>query len=149
MHDSIKLYTIGFTKKNAETFFSLLKEKKVEKIIDVRLNNSSQLAGFAKQDDLSFFLKEICGIEYFHETILSPTEHILKNYKKKNISWSQYEEQFNKLLDERKPESKIKIENLNNACLLCSESAAENCHRRLVAEYFQKIYPNLEIIHLR
>ncbi|MCI6890802.1 MAG: DUF488 domain-containing protein [Treponema sp.] len=146
--DNINLYTVGFTKKNAETFFTLLTKNGVRKLIDVRLNNVSQLAGFTKQDDLKYFLKELCGIEYYHYEYLAPTENILKRYKNKEISWKQYELEFNSLIEKRKIEEKISLDLLTDSCLLCSEATAENCHRRLVAEYFKKVYEQINIIHL-
>ena len=146
--DNINLYTIGFTKKNAENFFTLLKKNGVKKIIDVRLNNVSQLAGFTKQDDLKYFLKELCRIEYYHYEQLAPTEDILKRYKNKEISWEQYELEFNSLMTKRKIEAIISLDLLTDACLLCSEATAEHCHRRLLAEYFKKVYKRINIIHL-
>ena len=146
--DNINLYTIGFTKKNAETFFTLLKKNGVKKIIDVRLNNVSQLAGFTKQDDLRYFLKELCRIEYYYYGQLAPTEDILKGYKNKEISWEQYELEFNSLITKRKIEAIISLDLLTDACLLCSEATAEHCHRRLLAEYFKKVYKRINIIHL-
>lgn len=146
--DNINLFTIGFTKKNAKTFFSLLKEHGVKKLIDVRLNNVSQLAGFTKQDDLKYFLNELCNIDYYHFEQFAPTEDILKRYKKKEISWKQYEMEFNALIAQREIENEVSFDLLNNACLLCSEPTAEKCHRRLVAEYLAKFYPRSNIIHL-
>lgn len=146
--ENINLFTIGFAKKNARTFFSLLKEHGVKKIIDVRLNNVSQLAGFTKQDDLKYFLKELCNIDYCHSKQFAPTEDILKRYKKKEISWKQYEKEFNALIVQRRIENGVSLDFLNGSCLLCSEPTAENCHRRLVAEYFAAFYPQVNIIHV-
>jgi|LSQX01.1.fsa_nt_gb uncharacterized protein (DUF488 family) len=151
--ESMKLYTMGFTKKSAKDFFTILKRNNIEKLIDIRLNNASQLAGFTKGNDLKYFLKEICDIEYIHDTDLSPNKEILDDYKNKKISWSQYEILFNSLLKERKINSKLEIKYNNqfdNICLLCSEVTADNCHRRLVAEYIKNNNPdlNIEIIHL-
>lgn len=146
--DNINLYTIGFTKKNAETFFTLLRKNGVKKLIDVRLNNVSQLAGFTKQDDLKYFLKELCRIEYYHYEQFAPTEDILKKYKNKEISWEQYELEFNSLITKRKIEGMISLDLLMDACFLCSEATAEHCHRRLLAEYFKKVYKLINIIHL-
>lgn len=146
--DNINLYTIGFTKKNAETFFSLLKHNNVKRVIDVRLNNVSQLAGFTKQDDLKFFLKELCNVDYHHFEQLAPTEDILKRYKKNEIFWDQYVIEFNSLINQRKIETLVSLDLLKDSCLLCSEPTAEKCHRRLVAEYYAKIYPQISIIHL-
>ena len=143
-----RIYTIGFTKKDAKTFFSLLRKNKIVRLIDIRLNNVSQLAGFTKKDDLKYFLKEICNIEYLHLSELAPTDDILKEYKKGDISWLEYEEQFNALLQKRKPEKSIGLDMLMDACLLCSESTADKCHRRLVAEYFKEVYKDIEIVHI-
>ncbi len=118
-------------------------------LIDVRLNNTSQLSCFTKRDDLKFFLKEICGAEYLHKPILSPTKDILDGYKKKKISWEEYEKRFFELLEERKIEKIIDKKLFENpTVLLCSEPTAENCHRRLVAEYLSIKWGNLKVIHL-
>jgi len=146
--ESPRLFTIGFTKTKAEHFFNKLKESKVKKVIDIRLNNVSQLAGFAKRDDLKFFLSEICKCDYEHQPLLAPTKEILDNYKKKKMDWNEYELQFNNLMKMRKPENHVSEEDLNYLCLLCSEPTAHKCHRRLVAEYFKKIFKKIEIIHL-
>ena len=146
--EKIKLYTIGFTKKNAEIFFNLLKENKIERLIDVRLNNVSQLAGFAKKNDLKYFLKELCHVDYIHMPEFAPSEEILKDYKKGKINWPIYIEKFEILMRQRKIENMIKYDSLNDACLLCSEHTAENCHRRLVAEYLRNKFGDIEIIHL-
>ena len=142
------LFTIGFTKKNAQTFFSKLKSAGVKKIIDIRLNNVSQLAGFAKRDDLTYFLRELCNCEYIHKPIFAPTKEILDAYKKKQIDWNEYIRQFSELIKYRAIENKILVEELNNACLLCSEPTPEKCHRRLVAEYFRDKDNDIEIKHL-
>ncbi|MCG2710802.1 MAG: DUF488 domain-containing protein [Candidatus Omnitrophica bacterium] len=146
--NKVKLYTIGFTKKNAEKFFTTLKSNKITKLIDIRLNNVSQLAGFAKRDDLIFFLKEICQINYKHILGFAPTEEILNGYKKQEITWESYVSRFSNLLEERKIENILTRNELDNACLLCSESTAEQCHRRLVAEYLKKKLGDIEIRHL-
>jgi uncharacterized protein (DUF488 family) len=144
----MKIYTIGFTKKSAQDFFELLKDNKIKKLVDVRLNNSSQLAGFAKGNDLKFFLKEICKIEYEHDTSLAPTKELLDNYKNKKITWQQYEEYFRELLNKRNVietlNSKTKCD-YDGICLLCSELSAKNCHRRLVAEHIKANNPELKI----
>jgi len=148
MSNGTKLFTIGFTKKNARTFFELLKTYGINRLIDIRLNNVSQLAGFTKKDDLEYFLKTICNIEYLHIVSLSPTDELLRKYKMKIIDWDAYEREFNELLRSRKPEDIIGIEKLANSCFLCSEPTSDKCHRRLVAEYYKKIYPEIEIIHI-
>jgi uncharacterized protein (DUF488 family) len=144
----IKLYTIGFTKKNAEKFFSLLRKNNVKLLIDIRLNNVSQLAGFAKRDDLKFFLREICSCSYIHLPDFAPTKDILDKYKNHNISWLQYKELFTKLIAARKIEYVLSDEQIDNSCLLCSESTHENCHRSIVAEYLKDKNKNIKITHL-
>jgi uncharacterized protein (DUF488 family) len=144
----IKLYTIGFTKKSAKTFFSKLRNARVTELIDIRLNNISQLAGFAKRDDLIYFLKELCDCGYKHMPDFAPTKEILDAYKKKKIDWNEYVRRFNELIKERKIETKITAEELNNACFLCSEPTPEECHRRLVSEYLKKQFGDIEIKHL-
>ena len=142
-------YTIGFTKKTAEEFFILLKKNKVKKLLDIRLNNSSQLAGFAKHPDLEFFLKEIASIGYAHDLDLAPTKEILDDYRKgeNKKDWGVYEQKFNELITNRKIELKKK-EEYDDTCLLCSEATAEQCHRCLVAERMARNWNDVEIIHL-
>jgi uncharacterized protein (DUF488 family) len=144
----MKIYTIGFTKKSAETFFTELKAARVRRLVDVRLNNTSQLAAFAKKDDLCYFTKEICGIEYLHLPILAPTEEILDAYKKRKGDWRVYEERFVELMRSRRIEDAVTRESMDGACLLCSEETAEHCHRRLVAEYLREKWGEVEIEHL-
>ena len=144
----VQLYTIGFTKKNAQTFFSKLRKAGVLKLIDIRLNNVSQLAGFTKRDDLIFFLKEICNCEYRHMPNFAPTKEILDAYKKKQIDWAEYERRFSKLINDRRIENLVTAEDLNNSCFLCSEPTPDKCHRRLIAEYFKEKLGNIEIKHL-
>jgi len=144
----IQLFTIGFTKKNAKTFFTKLRNAGVERLIDIRLNNVSQLAGFAKRDDLIFFLKELCNCDYKHMPNFAPTKEILDAYKKKDIGWDEYVKRFSRLIIERKIENKITADELNNACFLCSEPTPEQCHRRLVAEYLKEKLGDIEIKHL-
>lgn len=145
----MEVYTIGFTKKPASKFFGELRRVGIKHLIDVRLNNSSQLAGFTKKDDLIFFLKEICGASYSHEPLLAPTSEILTPFKKKKITWQDYEKRFLDLMIERKAEEKINRSIFEQSTvILCSESTAEHCHRRLVLEYLQSKWGNLEIIHL-
>jgi uncharacterized protein (DUF488 family) len=146
--NKIKLFTIGFTKKNAEAFFEKLKKIGVVKLIDIRLNNVSQLAGFTKKDDLKYFLKQILSCNYVHEPFFAPTKEILDAYKKKEISWPEYEKRFNDLLISRKSHALISFSELHMACLLCSEPTPDKCHRRLVAEFFKNNFKNIEIIHL-
>ena len=144
----IKLFTIGFTKKTAQQFFDLLKKNKVEKIVDTRISNTSQLAGFAKGNDLNYFLKEIINVGYEHDVDLAPTMDMMRKYRKKELSWEEYEMEYLNLIDRRKINKKINIEELHQHCLLCSEHGPEKCHRRLLAEYFAHINNDVEIIHL-
>jgi len=144
----MKLFTIGFTQKSAEAFFGRLSRAGVKRVIDIRLNNVSQLAGFAKRDDLRYFLKAICGIDYIHLPELAPTQEILDHFKKKKGDWSAYEKEFRSLLSQRKPEETLSRDLFDSGCLLCSEDRPDHCHRRLVAEHLAKKWGNLEIFHL-
>jgi len=144
----MKIFTIGFTKKSAESFFETLRKSGVKRVVDVRLNNVSQLAGFAKKQDLAYFLKVICGIDYVHEPLLAPTQDILDAFKKKKGDWSAYEERFMALMAQRQVESKVERELLDGSCLLCSEDKPHHCHRRLVAEYLKQHWGNVDIEHL-
>ena len=144
----IQLFTIGFTKKTAEEFFTRLLRAGVKRVIDIRLNNVSQLAGFAKRDDLCYFLRTIGKMDYVHRPDLAPTQQILDDFKKNKGSWEIYEKNFLALLSAREVEKKISPELLHKACLLCSEEKSDQCHRRLVAEYFRFKWSNTEIIHL-
>jgi uncharacterized protein (DUF488 family) len=146
--NKIKIFTIGFTKKAAEKFFNILIGADVKRVIDIRLNNVSQLAGFAKRDDLRYFLRAIGGMDYLHHPDLAPTQQIMDTFKKSNGSWADYERDFIALLSERKVEMKLTPELLHRACLLCSEDKPQQCHRRLVAEYLYAKWGNVEIIHL-
>lgn len=138
------IYTIGFTQKSAEKFFGLLINNNIDLIIDVRLNNTSQLAGFAKFPDIQFFLKTIGSIDYIHDIIFAPTDDLLKAYKRKNISWREYEYNFEKIMLERNIRKHIQERysqfSNQNICLLCSEPTEKQCHRRLVAECFKEIF---------
>ncbi|GBF79871.1 DUF488 domain-containing protein [Aphanothece sacrum] len=144
----INLYTIGFTQKTAETFFESLINSGVKKIIDVRLNNVSQLAGFAKKKDLIYFLSKIANIDYIHLIELAPTQDILDDYKKKKGDWNIYETKFIKLISDRQIEKTISPDILEDGCLLCSEAKPHNCHRRLVADYLNQHWGNIKVHHL-
>ena len=144
----IDLFTIGFTKKTARDFFELLTEAGVKRIIDTRLNNVSQLSGFAKRKDLEYFLKEIADIEYTHLLDLAPTKDILNPYKKKQTNWQTYEKSFLDLIEQRQIENKVTPDILDGGCLLCSEAKPHYCHRRLVAEYLNNKLGNINICHL-
>jgi len=145
----INLATIGFTKTTAAGFFDRLKSAGVKKVIDVRLHNTSQLAGFAKADDLSYFLKEICGTQYVHQPLLAPTDDILKAFKRDKGDWSIYENSFMRLMEQRRVENRFKPEMFDDGCLLCSEDKPHHCHRRLVCEYLNvKWSGTIKVRHL-
>lgn len=142
------MFTIGFTKKSAEDFFSKLKRSGARRIVDVRLNNVSQLAGFAKRNDLQFFLREICGMDYVHLPDLGPTQDILDEYKKNKGDWSVYEQKFLDLMRRRQIEKKIDRAVIADGCLLCSEEKPHHAHRRLVAEYLKSHWGDIEVSHI-
>ena len=145
----MKLFTIGFTKKSAESFFTTLQRAGVTRLVDIRLNNVSQLAGFAKRDDLRYFAKAICNIEYVHVPELAPTQEMLDRFKKgRDADWASYERQFLDLMRSRRVEAALSPESLDGACLLCSEDRPLHCHRRLVAEYLQQQWGDVEIEHI-
>ncbi|MDR3753369.1 MAG: DUF488 domain-containing protein [Terracidiphilus sp.] len=145
----MEIYSIGFTKKSAGEFFGALKAAGIERLLDVRLNNTSQLAGFAKQSDLKYFLEEICGAAYEHEPLLAPTQDILDALKKQKGSWETYTEAYLALIRSRKVESAISQQSFERrTVLLCSEASAEHCHRRLALEYLQQHWNDVVIHHL-
>lgn len=144
----IKLFTIGFTHKSAERFFDLLRDNEVKKIVDTRVNNVSQLAGFAKGEDLRFFARAIGNMGYEHELDFAPTKELLARYRAGKMDWDQYEVEYLDLLDRRKVAQKVDIDHLHENCLLCSEHGPEKCHRRLLAEYLKTLRNDIEIIHL-
>jgi uncharacterized protein (DUF488 family) len=145
----MKTFTIGFTQKSAKDFFSLLKKNNVSRVVDVRLNVTSQLAGFAKKADLGYFLRELCDADYVHVTDLAPTKPMLDAYKNKNISWDSYADKFINLMGQRNIERIIDKSLIDNGCLLCSEHLPHQCHRRLVAEYLNKQWDeDIKIVHL-
>ena len=145
---SIQTFTIGFTKKNAQTFFTKLHEAGVARIVDVRLNNSSQLAGFAKRDDLEYFLKGLYDIEYVHAPELAPTQLMLDKYKKHKGDWNVYEQEFLELMEKRRIESTFSQDLIQGGCLLCSEHLPKHCHRWLVVEYLEKHWGGITTKHL-
>lgn len=144
----MKLFTIGFTKKTAEDFFTRLQRAGVRRVADIRLNNTSQLAGFAKSDDLQYFLKAIANIDYVHIPELCPTQEMLDAFKKSKGSWGDYERDFNRLIEKRRISETVPRALLDGACLLCSEDTPEHCHRRLVAEHLRERWRDVEIVHL-
>lgn len=144
----MKLYSIGFTRKSAPAFFEMLRQSGAKRIVDIRLNNTSQLSGFAKSGDLEYFLKKICRMSYVHLPQLAPTKEMLDAYRKHHRDWGTYQQQFLELMEERGIEKSGIKRVLANGCLLCSEDKPDRCHRRLVAEYLQQHWSDLEIIHL-
>jgi uncharacterized protein (DUF488 family) len=146
--DAMKIHTIGFTGKSAEQFFELLESAKPKVLVDVRLNNKSQLAGFSKSDDLAFFLRRILNLPYQHRLELAPTQAMLDRYRKQGQSWASYEKSFIRLMEKRAVQDTLAPSEMDGACLLCSEHEPEQCHRRLVAEYLQRHWEGVEIRHL-
>lgn len=147
----MEIFTIGFTKTSAKDFFGRLKSNRIERLLDVRLNNRSQLAGFAKRDDLRYFLGELVGAEYEEAPLLAPTQDILDAYKRKGaMPWAAYEERFLALLRERTVETMLDPRDFESTrtVLLCSEATSEHCHRRLVLEYLANHWKDLRIIDL-
>ena len=145
----MEIFTIGFTRKSAADFFGTLKRAGIRQLLDVRLNNISQLAAFAKRDDLAYFLKEIGDIAYRHELLLAPSQELLDAYRKQKGSWEDYEDRFLALMRERQIENKINRRLFEKpTVLLCSEATAERCHRRLVLEYLQEKWGDIKIVHL-
>lgn len=145
----MRLSTIGFTKKDAQRFFELLRSSGAKRVVDVRLNNVSQLAGFAKKNDLAYFLREICDMDYVHVPALAPTQRMLDEYKKLKGDWPAYERQFLALMRDRRIQTTVPMDVISDACLLCSEDEPHHCHRRLVAEYLKHHWGEVEIVHLR
>jgi uncharacterized protein (DUF488 family) len=145
----MEIYTIGFTKKTAAQFFGALREADIERLIDVRLNNVSQLAGFTKRDDLEFFLGELCNASYLHEPMLAPTQPLLDSYKKRHLPWNEYEHRFTQLMADRRIEDRLDPKLFERrTVLLCSEPTAERCHRRLVVEYLDKAWGGIKAVNL-
>ncbi|MBW2090274.1 MAG: DUF488 domain-containing protein [Deltaproteobacteria bacterium] len=143
----MNLYTIGFSQKSAEEFFKILKSNNVTRLIDIRLNNKSQLAGFTNVKHLPYFLK-IHDIEYLYRPDFAPTKELLNGYKNKSISWKEYKIGYNKIIVQRNIIEKIDWNIFNNSVLLCSEPTAEQCHRRLLAEYLAQNKSEIKIKHL-
>lgn len=144
----MRIFTIGFTKSSAEGFFGRLERSGAQRLVDVRLNNVSQLAGFAKRDDLKYFLTAICSMDYVHRPLLAPTQEMLDDYRKRGDDWTVYEKRFLDLMAERRIEDKLDPAELAGSCLLCSEDKPHHCHRRLVAEYLKARWAGVEIMHL-
>jgi len=145
----MKLYTIGFTGKSAEQFFRLLTENGVKRVLDVRLNNTNQLAGFTKRDDLRFFLSRVAGIDYLHLPQFAPSEELLKGYRGHSLDWAKYERGYLTLLADRSALAFVDPSVFDSGCLLCSEATPERCHRRLLAEFVASCVPDVHIMHLQ
>lgn len=146
---AVPVYTIGFTKTSAKDFFERLRSAGVRRVLDVRLHNTSQLSGFAKSDDLSYFLETIGGIEYSHEPSLAPTDDMLKAYKRDRGDWVAYQASFLGLMQKRRVEQRLAPGYLRDSCLLCSEFSPHHCHRRLVCEYLNDKWGGpLSVLHL-
>lgn len=150
MDSTQTIYTIGFTKKDARTFFGLLEDANIQRLLDVRLNNRSQLAGFAKRDDLNFFLDALLEVDYDHRETLAPTKELLDAWRDDAISWAEYERRFGQLLREREIETTLDPTLFEEpTVLLCSEHKPKQCHRRLIVEYLDDHWGNVEAVHLR
>jgi len=144
----IHLYTIGFTKKSAEQFFSLLLNNGVKRLVDIRINNSSQLAGFAKGADLQYFARAIGNMDYVYMEDFAPTKELLSDYQNKRVDWNEYQKIYHHLLKERNIAEKYSIRDFDGSCFLCSEDTPDHCHRRLLVEFFKAKNKNVEILHL-
>ena len=145
----MEIFTIGFTRSSAAGFFGRLRAAGIRKLMDVRLNNRSQLAGFAKRDDLAFFLRELCQASYEHQPLLAPSQELLDEFKKHGGAWEDYETRFLQLLAQRRVETVLTPVDFTPATvLLCSEATAEHCHRRLVVEYLQRHWQDIQPVHL-
>ena len=145
----MEIYTIGFTRKSAAEFFELLRRNGIRRLIDVRLNNVSQLAGFTKRDDLAYFLQQILSADYRHEPLLAPTQEMLDDLKKHRGSWAEYERRFLALMHERRIEQELDRSIFAvPTVLLCSEATAEQCHRRLIVEYLDSRWGSVRPVHL-
>ncbi len=143
------LYTIGFTKSSAEHFFGRLQKAGIRRLVDIRLNNTGQLAGFTRRDDLAFFLRAIQDAEYVHEPLLAPTPELLKAIQGKQIGWDEYAARYTALIRERDVARALDRATFDGpTVLLCSEATAEQCHRRLATEHLSAAWGDLEITHL-
>jgi uncharacterized protein (DUF488 family) len=145
----VEIATIGFAGHSAESFFGRLRATGAEQLVDVRIHNVSQLAGFTKRDDLRFFVRELCNASYVHETLLAPTDELLKQYRSKVIGWTEYEKRFLDLMEQRGIERQLSRDFFaTRTALLCSEHSPKQCHRRLVAEYLNDRWGDVRITHL-
>jgi len=146
----MEIFSIGFTQKSASEFFGILKANGIERLVDVRLNNTSQLAAFAKQGDLAYFLREICDADYDHEPLLAPTQEIIDLVRKQKPDWESFSKSYLALIRSRKVDGVLSKESFKKkrTVLLCSEATAEHCHRRLALEYLQKKWDDVTVRHL-
>jgi uncharacterized protein (DUF488 family) len=143
----MQIFTIGFTRTSARSFFTRLGASGAKRLVDVRLNNTSQLAGFAKREDLGYFAEALCGMEYEHMPVLAPTKEMLDEYRSGRVGWDHYARRFLHLMSIRSIETVDKSK-IDGSCLLCSEDKPHHCHRRLVAEYLASRWSNVQIVHL-
>lgn len=149
MNSGDSIFTIGFTQKSAEAFFGLLKQNGVRRLVDTRLNNTGQLAGFSKRDDLKYFAKSILDVDYVHWEESAPEQAILDAFKKKEMKWDEYAREYESLLQKRRIESRMDLILGAAPCLLCSEAKPHHCHRRLLADYINRHKgSNLFVRHL-
>ena len=144
----MRLFTVGFTRKSAECFFTLLAAAGVRRILDVRLNTRSQLSGFAKTPDLAYFLRELAGIDYATVPDLAPTAELLDPYKKRGGAWAEYAPAYRALIESRRVGETLPRDLFDGGCLLCSEHSHRECHRRVAAEYLAEAWGGVEVIHL-
>ncbi|MGH7709117.1 MAG: DUF488 family protein, N3 subclade [Vulcanimicrobiaceae bacterium] len=145
----MELATIGFTQKSAQSFFGLLARFGTRELIDIRLRRHSQLSGFAKYPDVAYFAKKLCRTEYYHEPLLAPTPQLLQDYRKKRISWGEYERSYLALLANRQVQEHLNIWRFaDRAVLLCSEPTSDHCHRRLAIEYLRRFWGEITEIRL-
>jgi len=146
----MNIFTIGYTHKSAKEFFNLLLVNNIEIIVDIRLNNTSQLAGYTKKKDLEFFASSIGNISYLHYQQFAPTKELLTRYKKKQIAWDEYEKEFALIMQQRDclRDFLSNVQGYTNICLLCSEEKADFCHRRLVADYVKDSRSDVQVKHL-
>ena len=144
----MSVFTIGFTGKTAETFFSTLKESGAKRVVDIRINRTSQLAGFAKEQDMSYFLNKLSNMNYLVNTDLAPTKDLLTSYREREISWEKYSQEYISLIHKRKIIESLGIEYFENSVFMCSEKESERCHRKLLTDLLLEKFPRVEIVHL-
>jgi uncharacterized protein (DUF488 family) len=148
-NNAVQVATIGFTGKTAQEFFDLLKNAEVRTVLDIRLSNTSQLAGFAKKQDLPFFLDKLCGAAYEEMPDLAPEPDLFKRFKAKELTWDDFSAAYVELIAKRRVESNLDVDQFRSACLLCSEHLPHHCHRALALEYLNSRWNSrLKITHL-